>query len=66
MRLDTAYIILGGDRFYEDFYGKIKSVKFFYDTILSESGLECLRDEHCSECSNDGVCLKCHQDYHLV
>lgn len=35
LRIDTAYLILGGDRYYEDWYGRIKNVKFFYDSVIT-------------------------------
>lgn len=66
IRKTTAFIILGGDKHYEDWYGKLKNVKFYYDIVLSKNEMECLKDSHCSDCSSDGKCLVCHQDYHLV
>ena len=30
LRLDKAYIILGGDRHYNKFYGSLKNARFYY------------------------------------
>ena len=59
MDKNTAYIWLGGDQWHENFYGKLKNVRLYYDTVLTDKESKCLLDEFCTDCSPKGVCLKC-------
>ena len=36
-RKDRGYIFIGGDFHYEDYYGKLKDIKFYYNDLISQS-----------------------------
>ena len=47
----TAYLMIGGDRFYYPWIGYIKNMKFFYGDAISKNVISCYKDEFCSYCS---------------
>ena len=36
-RRATAHFFIGGDWYQEDFYGRLKDIRFYYNTALSET-----------------------------
>ena len=59
-------IWLGGDMFYEKFYGKLKDVKLYFDNVITEGTRMCSTDENCADCSPNGECLKCKSSFKVV
>lgn len=41
LNLNTSYVIIGGGLFNNELSGKIKDFRFFYNTALTETEVDC-------------------------
>ena len=51
--------MLGGENFYEKFYGYLKNVRFFDSVILPDALKLCHANYKCATCDSKGICTSC-------
>ena len=56
---DTAFFMLGGDNWYEKFYGYLKNIRFFDSSVLPTTLHACHGNDKCATCDVKGVCTSC-------